>query len=62
MEFTSEEVNKRNKNGLTSLIVAIEANKPKIAEKLIRDFGAEVNVRFGKDGDTAMHLACLRAA
>lgn len=60
MEFTKEEVNKRNKNGQTSLIVAIEAGKPKIAEVLIKDFGADVNVRYGKDSDTALHLACMK--
>ena len=57
IEFTKEEVNKKNKNGHTSLIVAIDAGKPKIAECLIRDFGADVNVKFGKDGDTPLHLA-----
>ena len=33
--FTKEEVNKKNKNGHTSLVVAIEAGKPRVAEHLI---------------------------
>ena len=60
--FTEEEVNKKNKNGHTSLIVAINANKTIVAEALVQDFKADVNVRFGKDSDTALHLACQNAA
>ena len=62
LKFTAEEVNKKNKNGQTFLIMAMEACKHDNAEVLIRDLGANVNERYGKDGDTAMHLACLRAA
>lgn len=41
--------------------MAIEACKLENAEVLIRDLGADVNAKYGKDGDTPMHLACLRA-
>ena len=60
--FTKEEVNKKNKNGHTSLVVAVEAGKYEIAKELIKNFGADVNVSFGKDKDTALHLACMKAS
>ena len=60
--YTPEEVNKKNKNGHTSLVVAIEHGKLQIAEILLKEYGAEVNVRFGKDHDTPLHLACYHAA
>ena len=53
-----EEVNKKNKNGHTNLIVAVEAGKYEEAKELIKNFKADVNVNFGKDKDTALHLAC----
>ena len=60
--FTKEEVNKKNKNGHTSLVVAVEAGKYEIAKELIKNLEADVNVSFGKDKDTALHLACMKAS
>ena len=60
--FTKDEVNKKNKNGHTSLVVAVEAGKYDIAKELIKNFGADVNTFFGKDKDTALHLAMLKAS
>lgn len=58
-------MNKKNEKGQTTLIAAIESSKAIVAESLIRDFGAEVNVLdgdHGESGDTALHLACRKAS
>ena len=43
------------------LVVAIKVSKPIIAETLIRNFGTDVNVCYGNKGNSALHLACLKA-
>ena len=62
LDLKPEEVNKKNKNGHTNLIVAVEAGKYEEAKELIKNFKADVNVNFGKDKDTALHLACQKAS
>lgn len=47
---------------MSSLAVAIDNGKYEIANTLISEQGADVNSRHGKDSNTALHLACKRAA
>lgn len=43
-------------------MVAVDTGKYEIAKELIKNFKANVNVSFGKDKDTALHLACMKAS
>ena len=56
------DVNKKDKYGMSSLVVAINSGKSDIAKILISEQNADVNTRFGKNSDTALHLACHRAS
>ncbi len=58
--MNSETVNKKNIDGETMLIAAIEKSKPKIAETLIKNFEADVNVSYGNKGSSALHIACQK--
>ena len=59
-DFTKEEVNKKNKYGQTPLILAVEHGKYEIAKELVVNFKADMNLTYGKDEDTALHLACSK--
>jgi len=56
------DVNKKDKHGMSSLVVAINSGRSDIAKILISEHNADVNTRFGKNSDTALHLACHRAS
>ena len=58
----SANVHEKNKNGQTSLVVAVEAGKYEISKEMIKNFGADVNTNFGKDKDTVLHLAIKKAS
>ena len=53
-------MNKKNTNGETMLIAATKKSKPKIAETLIRNFEADVDVTYGNKGNSTLHIACQK--
>ena len=53
------DVNTLNKARMTPLLEAIEQNKPSIANLLLEQKGCDLTVH-NTDGNTALHLACIR--
>jgi ankyrin repeat protein len=56
------DINKKDKRGMSSLVVAIDSGRYEIAKTLILEQNADVNSRYGKDSNTALHLACIKAS
>lgn len=42
--------------------MAVDAGKYEVVKELIKNFGADVNTAYGKEKDTALHLACMKAS
>ena len=45
---------------LKHFVESYEKSKPKIAQTLIKNLNADVNVSYGNKGNSALHLACQK--
>ena len=58
-EFTKEEINKKDKHGNSTLMVAVLHDHVEVAKCLLKK-GAEINAKFGELGNTPLHKAFER--